>query len=371
MLTISEISISGYRSLRAVRTELAGLNVFFGRNGAGKTNLYRSLQLIQAAALGTFAREIAQEGGLEAAMWAGRRARSTPARITLSVRLAAEGPKGPSYTYEIEAGAPPLSAAAFPLEPHVKEERILFHEGRRARPILQRRGPSLAAADTQGRMREISRSLLPSQTALAALDEPGDFPDHHLIRRTLCAWRFYHDLRTDSASPLRQPSLAITATTLDPDGGNLAAVFATLRYIREDSTDLDAAISEAFPGSELEVDRPGRETRFGLTSPDFVLDGGSRRIFEAGELSDGTLRYLGLAGALLAYHRPPFIAINEPESSLHSDLMGPLASMIARASEDSQIWVVTHARELADAIAARTGIRPVEVVKNYGATELV
>ena len=38
-----------------------------------------------------------------------------------------------------------------------------------------------------------------------------------------------------------------------------------------------------------------------------------KRVFEAGELSDGTLRYLALAGALLGYRLPAFIALNEPE----------------------------------------------------------
>lgn len=51
-MRISEISIAGYRSLRAIRFPVGGLTVFVGANGVGKTNLYRSLQLLQAAAIG-------------------------------------------------------------------------------------------------------------------------------------------------------------------------------------------------------------------------------------------------------------------------------------------------------------------------------
>jgi predicted ATPase len=63
-MRIREISIAGYRSLRAIRFPVGGLTVFVG---AGKTNLYRSLQLLQASAAGTLARELASEGGMQSA----------------------------------------------------------------------------------------------------------------------------------------------------------------------------------------------------------------------------------------------------------------------------------------------------------------
>jgi predicted ATPase len=93
-----------------------------------------------------------------------------------------------------------------------------------------------------------------------------------------------------------------------------------------------------------------------------------RRVFEAAELSDGTLRFLALAGALLAYRLPPFIALNEPETSLHPDLLAPLARLIVKASERTQVWLVTHSERLADAILAQGGTRPHRVVKREGAT---
>lgn len=52
------------------------------------------------------------------------------------------------------------------------------------------------------------------------------------------------------------------------------------------------------------------------------------RVFEANELSDGTLRYLALCGALLGYRLPGLIALNEPEASLHPELLEPLARLI-------------------------------------------
>jgi predicted ATPase len=85
-------------------------------------------------------------------------------------------------------------------------------------------------------------------------------------------------------------------------------------------------------------------------------------------LSDGTLRYLALAGALLGYRLPAFIALNEPEVSLHPDLLEPLARMIVRASERTQIWVVTHSERLSAAFEATGSVVPRTVIKRNGET---
>lgn len=95
-----------------------------------------------------------------------------------------------------------------------------------------------------------------------------------------------------------------------------------------------------------------------------------KRVFEAGELSDGTLRYLALMGALLAYRLPPLVALNEPEASLHPDLLEPLARLIVRASERTQIWLVTHSRLLAEALARESRLKPFTVIKRDGETAI-
>jgi predicted ATPase len=145
---------------------------------------------------------------------------------------------------------------------------------------------------------------------------------------------------------------------LDMDGSNLAAVMATLKHIRGDTVDLDRAVADAFKGAGLDIPLPDREARFGVVFPQFP-----QRVFSAAELSDGQIRFLGLAAALLAYRIPPFIALNEPEASLHPSMLAPLADMIARAAKDAQIWVVTHAPELADLIVERTGVRAKTVIR--------
>jgi predicted ATPase len=178
-------------------------------------------------------------------------------------------------------------------------------------------------------------------------------------------WRFYHGFRSDRDAPARQPSIAATAAMLDEDGGNLASVFATLAHIRQDTVDLDRFIAEALDGAQLVVPYPEETASFGLNFPAFPP-----RIFRPGELSDGQIRLLALAGALLSYRLPPLVALNEPEASLHPDMIPSLARMIAQASERSQIWVVTHSSALAQAIAEQCGSRPIRVSKQDGETVL-
>lgn len=362
-LPVRDFSASGYRSLQRIAYPMSRLDVFVGANGVGKSNLYRGLELLNGAAANTLGHDLAREG-LDLAMWAGPRTHKPPG-IRLSVSLAAPGKTGATYRYEIEIGFPPPTSAAFEFEPQVKAESLAHVGGSRTVRLLDRNGPSVMLRDEAGRPATVDIDILASETVLGRVEDPSRYPELDAVRRTLLEWRFYHDLRTDAGSPLRRPCVAAAAPTLASDGSNLAAVFATLAYIREDTTDLDAAVAAAFPGARLIVPEAGRQASFGLTFPEFP-----NRIFEAGELSDGTLRFLALAGALMAYRLPPFIALNEPESSLHPDLMEPLGRMVARAAERTQVWLVTHSERLASAIRKSGAGEVRTVVKRKGATTI-
>jgi predicted ATPase len=361
---VREIHAAHYRSLRSIRFPTGRLTVFAGANGVGKTNLYRALQLLQASAAGTLARELAAEGGMQSAFWAGKRRAGEPARIKLSAGFGEPALEGVLYSYAVEIGVPPPGGpGAFPLEPDLKEESLVFHHRSRTHRLLERKGRSVMARDADSKRVEISRDLLASETALGAFDEPQRFPDVHAIKQLMLDWRFYHDLRTDQESPLRRPCLAVATPTMASDGSNLAAVLATLIHIRHDTVDLDRAIEDAFPGARLDVPMPEQAASFGMVFPDHP-----KRVFEARELSDGTLRYLALAGALLSLRLPSFIALNEPEGSLHPDLLEPLARLIVKASERTQVWLVTHSERLSAALEKHGDVAPRTVIKEDGET---
>jgi len=373
MSVIHRLTIENYRSIRKLSVPLRQLNVFVGENGAGKTNLYRALELIQAAALGTLTRELAAEGGMESAFWAGERKAKPkePKRIKLGCVL---GEDGADFAYgaeaglvsqRVEMGVASLTGAGFAAEPQIKVERLEHLSKRRPITLLKRDNMLVTARDRDGVMQDVSLDLLPSETALGAIRDPGRFPDLAYARDHMSAWRFHHSFRTDTDSPLRRPCLAITTPTLAPDGADLAAAFATLAHIREDTVDLDVAIADAFEGAQLHIPEPGRMASFGMTYSDFP-----GRVFDAAELSDGTLRFLALAGALFSYRPASFIALNEPETSLHPDLLPALGRLIARAAQRSQLWIVTHSDILARVIADETGIQTRRIVKVGGETRI-
>lgn len=355
-LPLTGVSIEGYRSIRRIAFPVGHLTVLVGRNGVGKTNLYRALELVQAAARGTITRNIAREGGLDSVLWAGPRRRGSPVRLRLGAELG-------DLAYEIEIGLPaPAEAAISPTEPLVKAERLILRAAANPVLLMERKGPTVWLRDESGRRQTYEHAVLPSEMALSSFRDARRYAEADLVGRVLKDWRFYHAFRTDAASPMRQESLAVTTPILGTDGVDLAAALATVMVVRQEAPEVAAAVADAFPGARLDTPLDNGSVRLRLHLPDMP------RPLAAHEFSDGTLAYLGLVAALCSYRLPPFIALNEPEASLHEELLAPLARLIARAAEGTQIWVVTHSQALAAAIEAAAGIAPRRVVREDGAT---
>lgn len=93
---------------------------------------------------------------------------------------------------------------------------------------------------------------------------------------------------------------------------------------------LASAVDRVMPGARLDV-ADGATVR--LEAPAL------RRPLDARELSDGTLRYLCLAAALLSPRSPPLLALNEPETSLHESVLPALAELMAGMPRETQLWV--------------------------------
>jgi len=364
-MPLSAVSIKYYRSVRKLWLPVEQLSIFVGANGVGKTNLYKALALLRAAADGTITRAIAEEGGLNSVLWAGPRKDRKPVRLVLKAlfdELDYGAKAGMPHSYEVQLGIPHPDEAAFGLEPMIKAERLTIHHGRRDVVMMDRTGSVVMLRNDKGERESHEFAVLSSETALAAFRDGARYPELEAIRRELLGWRLYHDFRTDAGSPIRQPCHAITTPTLSSDGHDLAAVLATLSVIRGDTTEIGAAIHDAFPGARLRAFQEGSLCAVSLTFPDMP------RPFAAHELSDGTLKYLCLLGALMGYRLPPLIALNEPEASLHPTLLPPLARLIASAAGRSRIWIVTHSEEFAGHLKEETGKPARRVIKSKGAT---
>ena len=65
------------------------------------------------------------------------------------------------------------------------------------------------------------------------------------------------------------------------------------------------------------------------------------------------------------------MVLNEPETSLHPDLLPALSRLIHRVSRSTQIWVITHTNRLVSALNGYPGTQGIELVKNLGRTQIV
>jgi predicted ATPase len=184
------------------------------------------------------------------------------------------------------------------------------------------------------------------------------------LGRDLQEWRFYDYFRTDPESPLRHPQPSVRTPILAHDGVDLAAALQTIRE-DGDAEALDESIEAVFPGSQLHILREGCSFWLELEVP------GIERYLRASEFSDGTLRYLCLLAALLSPVPAPLLILNEPENSLHPDVLVPLANLIRRASERSQVWVTTHSTKLGDLLAKSPHAKVMTLHKVDGETRIV
>ncbi|MEX5686037.1 MULTISPECIES: AAA family ATPase [Pseudomonas] len=371
---LKTLAVANYRSINKLVIPLGRLNLITGPNGSGKSNLYRALRLLAETAQGGVVNALAREGGLDSTFWAGpehisRRMRNGEVPIEATVRQGVKrlrlGFAGEDFSYSIALGLPEKTLSCFSLDPEIKKECIWsgpFY--RPASLLVDRDGPMIRAREGLGW--EVLAQHTPNFDSL--FDQVGSFrtsPEVMQLREFIRRWRFYDHFRSDADAPVRQPQLGTRTPVLHHDGRDLAAALQTIREIGDPEA-LQTAISDAFPGARLSI-APLQGGRFAI---EFYQEGLLRPL-SAAELSDGTLRYLLLVAALLTPRPPSLMVLNEPETSLHPDLLPALARLIIRASEQCQVWVVSHARRLISALQEDEECNCIVLEKTLGQTGIV
>jgi predicted ATPase len=377
---IGTLAVENYRSLRQLIVPLTDLTVVTGANGTGKSSLYRALRLLADAARNGAVAALAREGGLPSTLWAG------PEKIGRAVREGAypvqgtvrSGPVtlrlgfgGDEFSYAIDFGLPVGDGlSAFALDPEIKRESIW--NGPLLRPaavLCERDNTIVRIREDGGRAWSRPYPIRLHDSMLSEFADPRLAPEVLRVREQVRSWRFYDHMRTDAAAPARATQIGTRTPVLSHDGSDLAAA---LQTIRENGVvdDLDRAVDTAFPGSRVTVEAEGGG-RLGLR----LHQHGLLRPLTAPELSDGTLRYLLWAAALLAPRPAGLLVLNEPETSLHPQLLAPLATMISAAAARSQVIVVSHAEALVSALRqpgerGRPSVSAIELVKEFGETRV-
>ncbi len=374
---ITTLAISNYRSVLDLVMPLARLNVITGPNGSGKSNLYRALRLLAETAHDGVVSALAREGGLNSTVWAGpeelsRSMRSGESRIEGGPRKHALRLKlgfgSDDFGYSISLGLPKPDdsdePSAFTLDPEIKHEAVWAGPMAKPSTLLIERRESVVRSRSDRDWTIAAKNINSFDSIFSQLADPNATPEVFWLRERIREWRFYDHFRTDMASPARQPQIGTRTPILSHDGSDLAAALQTIREIGDPEA-LDSVIETAFPGARVRV----TTTAGGRFSLEFFQKGLLRPL-SASELSDGTLRFLLLAAALLTPRPPPLMVLNEPETSLHPDVVPALARLIIRAAESSQIWVVTHSGKLISALKKSNICNLIELQKILGSTEI-
>jgi len=250
----------------------------------------------------------------------------------------------------------------FARDPMIKREVIWAGPVLRpAATLVERTARGVRVAGADGRT-DLSLDLAPWSSLLDELVDPITHPDIAAVREVVRGWRFYDSFRVDPDAPARQPQVGTRTDVLAGDGHDLAPAIATILESAW-AEPLQQAVGDAFSGSALTVTDSAGRFEVGLRQP------GLLRALSAHELSDGTLRYLLLAAALLSPRPPGLMVLNEPETSLHPDVLPALARLVRRAADRTQLVVVTHSAALVTALAA-AGATHHELIKPHGETEI-
>ena len=379
---LTTLAIANYRSLRQLVLPLGQLTVVTGPNGSGKSSVYKSLRLLAEIATGGVVRSLVREGGLSSTLWAGpeeisarMRRGDVPVQGTvrskaISLKLGfASDDDGFGYAIDIGLPAPMSVPPAFALDPEIKQEAVWAGPVcRPAAALVQREGALLKLrSGARGASWSVVERPIPRWASmLTEFVDPQSAPEMLTLREQVRSWRFYDHFRSDADAPARQPQLGTYTPVLSNDGADLAAAWQTIESIGDHDA-LAQAVDDAFPGAHISVDQ--QDNRFSL----LMHQPGLLRPLQTAELSDGTLRYLLWIAALLTPRPPQLLVLNEPETSLHPDLLPALGRLIAVAARQTQVIVVTHANRLIAALddaAAMLDYQAIHLEKDLGETQI-
>jgi len=322
---IKTVTIKNYKSIAGESVNLEPFTILVGHNGSGKSNFIDALSFVHDCLAGSIESAFKNRGGINAVR---RRSGGHPTNIGIRITMELEEQMTADYAFEIAT----RKAEKF----FIKQEQCLIknNKGESKQFLIKEGGFEVGIPG-------ISPKIAPDRLALYA---GSATPEFRSVYDFLNSMQFY------SIVPVRLRELQDpdSGDHLKSDGSNAAAV---LKRVKDElSTEqydrICRLLSKAVEGVEKVEYKPVGQKE----TIQFKLDVGLKDpwTFDALNMSDGTLRILGL---LLAVNQPgyqPVIAIEEPEATVHPAVTELIVEILVSASKERQILLTTHSPDLLD-----------------------
>ena len=326
---ITRVVLKNYKSIAACDVQLQPLTFLVGRNGAGKSNFMDALRFVADALNLDLGHAIRDRGGINDVR---RRSRGHPNHF--SIRLEFVLPEGLTGHYAFRIGTrPPGGYEVQTEECQIQNEQLLT-------PEEYFRVESGTVTDTSVKVAPAAAS-----DRLYLVNASG-LPEFRPVYDAFSRMGFYN-LNPDKIRDLQAPD---PGDVLLRDGSNLTSVFTKLSPIVKKDT--EEYLSTVVPGIHT-VDVKGFGPKETLEFRQDVAGDKHRWRFLANNMSDGTLRVLGILVALFqgdddAQKRVTLVGIEEPETALHPGAVAVLLDGLRDAANRTQVIITTHSPELLD-----------------------
>lgn len=344
---ITRVFLRNYKSIGQCDVSLGPLTYLVGANGAGKSNFIDALHLVTDALTSSLEQALSVRGGLAEVR---RRSSGHPTHFGIRLEFTINGQTG-HYAFSIGA----LKNRGFEVQ---TEECSLGGPGK---------GPFYRIE--RGNVISSSQSTLPALTsdrlALVALSGLSEFRP---IFDGLTSMGFYN-LNPKLISDLQKPQ---EGKLLKSEGENIASVIGHLERVNPDALGVIVEYLQTVVPTVHAVTRVSVGPMETLEFRQDVPGAKDPWRFAAQNMSDGTLRALGVLTALFQNNRDfssTLIGIEEPETALHPAASAALREALLRASKTTQIIVTSHSPELLDDLSIGDD-QILAVVSQAGETKL-
>ena len=326
MPLIRRIGIEGFRRLKNVDLEMRPMMAMIGANSVGKTSFMDALSLLSASARGSLNQHLNDLGGYFSV-----RTRDFPGNITLSAEV--NFPNEEPLKYNIQVAPRSLG--------YYISQEILFQKKDDIFRYIQSQHGLVYHTNSAGAWVQPEITYNDQESALFQV--PRVFNQVEYIRYILNSVAQYHVLNVGRLAPVKLPQQLRPAGLPGQDGEDLAPFLYGLRETNRDRFEaVEDALSAAFPGFQ--------SLSFPAVSAGMIAMTWKDKAFSVpfymNQLSEGTLRFLWLVSLLQSPELPTITMIDEPEVSLHPELLSLLADLMREASLRTHIVVATHSDRL-------------------------